>query len=122
MANPSPTITRYYPHNIYSQAWAYLRRISNPNALRDYIGSLEVPGFQQECYNTGATKCLDKSHKDPKVMLSICHSYTYERKIFFEKVVDTEGNVYAREITTGLLFPLLEECNIEDTILLNLSY
>ena len=42
-----------------------------------------------------------------------CRSYTYERKIFFEKVVDTEGNVYAREITTGLLFPLLEECNIE---------
>ena len=58
MANPSQTITRYYPHNIYSQAWAYLRRISNPNALRDYIGSLEVSGFQKECYNTGAIKCF----------------------------------------------------------------
>ena len=46
-------------------------------------------------------------------MLSICRSYTYERKIFFEKVVDNEGNVNAREITTGL-FPLLEECNIEN--------
>lgn len=66
MANPSQTITRYYPHNIYSQAWAYLRRISNPNALRDYIGSLEVSGFQKECYNTGAIKCLDKYHKIQK--------------------------------------------------------
>ena len=114
MANPSQTIARYYPDNIYSQAGTYLRRISNPNALRDYIGSLEVSGYQKECYNTGAIKCLDEAYKDPKVMLSICRSYTYEGKIFFEKVVDTEGNVYAREITTGLLFPLLEECNVEN--------
>lgn len=114
IVNPSQAIKRNYLSNVDSPVWAYLRRISNPNALRSYIESLEVSRYQKECYNTKAINCLDEAYKDTKVMLSISRQYTYERKIFFEKVVDTEGNVYAREITTGLLFPLLEECNVEN--------
>lgn len=37
IANPSQTIKRNYLSNVYSPVWAYLRRISNPNALRSYI-------------------------------------------------------------------------------------
>lgn len=114
IVNPSQAIKRNYLSNVDSPVWAYLRRISNPNALRSYIESLEVSRYQKECYNTEAINCLDEAYKDTKVMLSISRQYTYERKIFFEKVVDTEGTVYAREITTGLLFPLLEECNVEN--------